>query len=109
MVDAANARDIDALFENISEDFRSPQGKDKQQLREFVSQHLTSGRVQNAGVWNIEFEDRPSRERPPARVFFSTPTARPRSDLIPNTAGACGAFDYYNRNRPRSGRFSYEI
>jgi hypothetical protein len=103
MVDAANARDLDALFENISEDFRSPQGKDKQHLREFVSQHLTSGRVHNAGVWNIEFEDRPSRERPPARVFFSTKAEESGRSLFADCETTFG-FDSQHGWRLRSIR-----
>jgi hypothetical protein len=70
MAAAVNARNLDALFENISENFRTPLGKDKQQFRGFVEHYVNGGIVQNARVWDIEFEDRPSPEHPPARVFF---------------------------------------
>ncbi|HZV04462.1 MAG TPA: hypothetical protein VE999_05170 [Gemmataceae bacterium] len=70
MAAAVNSRNLDALFENISENFRSPLGKDKQQFRDFVGHYVNGGIVQNVRVWDIEFDDSPSRENPPARVFF---------------------------------------
>lgn len=73
MAAAVNARDVDALFENISDDFRSPRGEDKKQFRETVANYIRSGMVSNVRVWDIVCVDPPARTQPPpARVFFST-------------------------------------
>ncbi|MGH7225598.1 MAG: hypothetical protein ACRELF_20465, partial [Gemmataceae bacterium] len=71
MAAAMNARDLDRLFENISDNFRSPEGRDKQQLRDTIANYLQTGMVRNVRVWDIVCEDTPSREHPPARVSFS--------------------------------------
>jgi hypothetical protein len=68
---AVNARNLDALLANVSNNFRSPRGKDKQQFRDFVAPYINQGIVQNVRVWDIVCVDTPSREHPPARVFFS--------------------------------------
>jgi hypothetical protein len=71
MAAAVNARNLDALFENISDNFRSRLGRDKQQFREEVASYLSRGAVENVRVWDISFVERPSREQPSARLFFS--------------------------------------
>jgi hypothetical protein len=70
MAAAVNARNLDRLLEHISDHFRSPQGKDKQQLRDTVASYLQGGMVSNARVWDIVCEERPSREQGTVRVFF---------------------------------------
>ena len=70
MAAAMNARDLDGLLENISDNFRSPQGKDKQELRDTIANYLQMGVVGNVRIWDIACESTPSREHPPARVFF---------------------------------------
>jgi hypothetical protein len=70
MAAAMNAHDVDALFRNISDNFRSPQGKDKQQLRDALSNYLNMKMVENVRVWDIVVVDTPSRDHPPAQVFF---------------------------------------
>jgi len=67
---AVNARDFRGLFKNISDNFRSPLGKDKQQFQDTVADYIQRGMVSNVRVWDIVCEDTPSREHPPARVFF---------------------------------------
>jgi hypothetical protein len=71
MVVAFNARDVEALFANISDNFRSRQGRDKQQFRAEVETYLRRGIVENVRVWDIVCDGTPSRAEPPARVFFS--------------------------------------
>jgi hypothetical protein len=71
MAAAVNARDLDGLFENISDNFRSRLGKDKQQFRDTVANYLKKGMVSNVRVWDIGCKDTPSREHPPVQVFFS--------------------------------------
>jgi hypothetical protein len=90
MAAAVNARDLDGLFENISDNFRSPQGKDKQQLRDTVANYLQMGMVSNVRVWDIVCEDTPSREHPPARVFFRAKAESGRELL----ADCEATFDY---------------
>ncbi|MHB1423716.1 MAG: hypothetical protein ACYC3I_11085, partial [Gemmataceae bacterium] len=92
MVAAVNARNIDALFENISDNFRSPQGKDKQQLRAVIANFLQTGTVENVRIWDIACEDAPSRERPPARVFFNAKADSVR-ELPPTACEATFDFD----------------
>ncbi len=67
MAAAMNARNLDALFENVSENFRSPQGRNKQEFRDEVASRMRI--VENIRVWDIVC-DTPSRDQP-VRVFFS--------------------------------------
>ncbi|HTU93529.1 MAG TPA: hypothetical protein VMF69_25845 [Gemmataceae bacterium] len=90
MAAAANARDLDGLFDRISDNFHSPQGKDKQQLRDTFANYLQMGIVSNVRVWDIVCVDRPSREHPPARVFFSA-KAESEHELL---ADCEATFDY---------------
>jgi hypothetical protein len=71
MAAAVNARDFVALFAHISDNFRSPQGKGKQQFLDEVAGYLSRGVVQNARVWDIVCIETPSRQHTPARVVFS--------------------------------------
>lgn len=70
MAAAVNARNVDGLLANISDNFRSPRGNDKQQLRDTIASYLRMGMVSNARVWDIEFPTTPSREHSPAQVTF---------------------------------------
>jgi hypothetical protein len=71
MAAAVNARNLDALFENISDEFRSPRGRSKEELRNEIKGYINLRIVENVKVWDFDFEDRPSRDHPPARVRFS--------------------------------------
>jgi hypothetical protein len=71
MANAMNARDLDALFANISDRFRSPGGKNKEELRDLVQHYVNSGMVENVKVWDIVCVERPSPNNSPVRVFFS--------------------------------------
>ena len=87
---AVNARDENALFENISDDFRSPRGEGKQQFRETIANYLKAGMVNNVRVWDIVCEGTPARDHPPARVFFSAKAESGRALL----ADCETTFDY---------------
>jgi len=92
MAIAMNERDTDKLFENVSDNFRSPQGKDKQQLRETLTSYLKAGKVKNVRVWDISCVDPPSRDHPPARVSF---TAKAEGESGRELLADCEAtFDY---------------
>jgi len=71
MAAAVNARNLDALFANISDEFRSPNGKTKEALRSDVESYLSSGTVSTVKVWDIVCVERPSPENSPVHVFFS--------------------------------------
>jgi hypothetical protein len=87
---AVNARNEDALFENISDNFRSPRGEDKRQFRDTVANYLKAGTVNNVRIWDIVCEGTPSRDHPPAHVVFST-KAESGSELL---ADCDTTFDY---------------
>jgi hypothetical protein len=70
MAAAVNSRNLDALFANISDDFRSPRGRSKEELRNDIKGYLEGGIVKKATVWDIVCEGTPSRDNPPVRVFF---------------------------------------
>jgi hypothetical protein len=53
MAAAVARRDLDAIFEPISDSYRSPQGKTKQQTRDFARVQLDSGRVREMAIWDI--------------------------------------------------------
>lgn len=93
MVVAFNARDVELLFANISDNFNSRLARDKKQFRDEVAGYLSRGVVQNARVWNIEFEDTPSREHPSARVFFSAKADSSGRELAPTDCEAVFDFD----------------
>jgi hypothetical protein len=70
MADALRARNLDALFANVSDQVRSPQGRNKQQLRELAQTSLGSGLVTELRVWDILVEDRPARAGLRRASFF---------------------------------------
>ncbi len=87
---AVNARNVDALFENVSDSFHSPRGEDKQKFHETVTNYIQQGAVNNVRVWDIVCEGRPSRDRPPAHVLFSAKAESGRELL----ADCDTTFDY---------------
>jgi hypothetical protein len=89
MAAAVNAQNVEALMEHISDNFRSPRGKDKQQLRTDVENYRKM--IGNVHVWDIIFVDTPSREHPPAKVFFS---AKTESGDRPLLADCEATFDF---------------
>lgn len=90
MAAAVNARDLDALFANISDQFRSPRGKTKEELRNAVKGYVDSRIVENVKVWDIVCVEAPSRDGPPVRVFF-----RAKSEGMRDLLADCEAvFDF---------------
>lgn len=87
---AVNARNEDALFENISDNFRSPRGEDKRQFRDTVANYLKAGAINNVRIWDIVCEGTPSRDHSPAHVVFSAKAESVRELL----ADCDTTFDY---------------
>jgi len=71
LVAALNAHNLDAAFVHVSDEFRSPAGKSKKEVRDAARMYFDQKIVERVKVWDIVCEGTPSRERPPARVFFS--------------------------------------
>jgi hypothetical protein len=71
MIAAVNAHNLDAAFTHISDQFRSERGKSKADLRAMAEMYLNQRIVETVKAWDITMPERPSREHPPARVFFS--------------------------------------
>ena len=74
MIAAVNAHRLDDAFIHISDQFRSAHGKSKAELRAMAEMHMNRRYVESVKVWDITLPERPSREHPPARVFFSAKT-----------------------------------
>jgi hypothetical protein len=74
MIAAVNAHNLDAAFTHVSDQFRSPRGKSKAELRGMAETYMNQRYVESVKVWDITLPERPSREHPPARVFFSVKT-----------------------------------
>ena len=70
MMAAVNAGDIDGIFEHVSDDFRSPGGRGKEELRSLARQYIGQKIVTNVDVWDIEVQGQPSREQGAAQASF---------------------------------------
>jgi hypothetical protein len=75
MIAAVNAHNLDAAFTHISDQFRSANGKTKADVRATAEMYVNQRYVESVKVWDITMLERPSREHPPARVFFSVKTS----------------------------------
>lgn len=74
MVAAVSARNLDAAFAHISDQFRSHRGLTKRELRDIARMQLDNRNVESVQVWDIQIDGRPERERGEVRVFFSAKT-----------------------------------
>jgi hypothetical protein len=54
---------LDIAFNHISERFRSPSDRTKENFRELADTGLASGQVTAVDVWGFEFPERPDRAR----------------------------------------------
>lgn len=81
MVAAVNAFNLDAAFVHISEQFRSPGGKSKKELRDAAQMYLDRHTVERVEVWDILIDGRPVRERGEVHVFFTAKTHNIREFL----------------------------
>jgi len=70
MTAAVGQKNLDGSFASISEQFRSPMGKTKNEFRQLAEGEMASRRVTGVIVWEFVFPERPERDRE-ARVNFS--------------------------------------
>lgn len=70
MIAAVNAGNIDGIFENISDDFHSPGGKGKAELREMARRYIEQRIVTSMDVWDIVCIGEPSRQQRTAQASF---------------------------------------
>jgi hypothetical protein len=61
MTGAVAAKKLDLAFNHISERFRSPMKRSKQEFRGLAEAEMASGHVTAVDVWPCEFPDRPDR------------------------------------------------
>jgi hypothetical protein len=59
MAEGLRSHNLDAVFEHFSDDFRSPQGKNKKELRDFAGGVINS--VAEVKVWDQHWESKPER------------------------------------------------
>jgi hypothetical protein len=69
MAAAVRTRDVDGIFQHVSDDFRSPQGKTKKDFRAFAQAHINE--VSEVVVWEFKFREKPSKANPMAHVRFT--------------------------------------
>jgi hypothetical protein len=70
MIAAVNAGNIEGIFEHVSDDFRSPSGRSKADLRGLAQHYIGQKIVTSVDVWDIILEEKPSREQRTAKVSF---------------------------------------
>jgi hypothetical protein len=93
MAAAVRARNVDAIFEHISEQFQSPRGASKRAFRDSVEQNII--RVTSFTVWDIKFPEEVSRARRTVRVDFSVKAEGPTLGNAQNVGFRCEAtFDH---------------
>jgi hypothetical protein len=92
MAAAVPRRDVETIFVNISDDFRSPLGKNKTELRSFTQAVLNAGRLQDVVIWDITVQSI-ERTTGRARVKFRF---KPKGDEFPGVDFLCDAeFDLH--------------
>jgi hypothetical protein len=69
--EAIREMNANKLFEHVADDFRSPQGRSRQQCLEFADSALKHGQITELRVWDIRFEEDLSRTKGTTRVLFS--------------------------------------
>lgn len=67
---AVRQRDLDKVFANLSDQFRSPSGMTKQAFRSNVESLRRSYEITELVVWDFEFSERPAREKGTATASF---------------------------------------
>ena len=73
MAAAVRTVDVNALVKDISEQFTSPQGRDKQQTREFARDLIGSKQVTDVVVWDFHFDGPIDRAGPVEVIFQAKP------------------------------------
>ena len=74
MIAAVNAHDIDGAFQHIADDFRSQQGKSKQDLRGLARMYIDQHLLDSVDVWDILCSGRPSASEGTAQASFMVKT-----------------------------------
>jgi ketosteroid isomerase-like protein len=70
MAAAVTRRDPDAVFQHVSDQFASPQGKGKAEFKEVAKGYINSGAAGEVVVWGFEFKQDVPRDKPLAPVAF---------------------------------------
>jgi hypothetical protein len=69
MANGLRTHNLDAVFEHLSDDFRSPQGRDKKALREEADRQIN--RVAQVIVWDFRWDSRPEPGKEYDGLVFS--------------------------------------
>ena len=93
MIAAVNAHDIDGAFQHISDDFRTPQGKGKEDLRELARRYIGQHLLESVDVWDISCIGEPSRQEGTARAAFMVKTHGPVAEGF--LAECDASFDFH--------------
>jgi hypothetical protein len=67
---AVRQKRLNAAFEHVSDQFRSPSGMTKQQFRDGAEREIHRYEITEIVVWDFEYPERPSREKGTARASF---------------------------------------
>ncbi len=70
MIASVNSGNLDGIFVNISDEFRSAGGKGKAELREMARNYIEQHIVTSVDVWDIVCIGEPSREERTAQAAF---------------------------------------
>jgi hypothetical protein len=91
MTAAVNAGNLDAAFVHVSDQFRSPKGRTKQDLRQEGQTYLNDKIVERVEMWDVVCIERPSRENKTTKVFFKVKVDGPQIFL----ADCDATFDFH--------------
>jgi hypothetical protein len=86
---------LDPVFDHVSEQFRSPSGKSKSEVRELARSYLDSGVVTEVKVWDVRVE-KVSREEKAAVVSFGGKAKGGPGDYVPLRCLATFEYDPAN-------------
>jgi hypothetical protein len=93
MAAAVRAHDVDVIFEHVSEQFRSPQGRSKEQFRELVRGRING--VQSFTIRRLDFPEGVSRSAGTARAVFLVNVDHPEVGRASEISFRCEAtFDF---------------
>jgi hypothetical protein len=89
MATAVRSHNVEAVFEHISEQFHSPQGRHKREFREMVERLINQ--ITSFTVWDFRFPEEVGRTGRTARVVFSVKAEGPRLGNAQNVGYRCEA------------------
>jgi len=95
MAAAVQTRDLNQMFQYVSDQFRSAGGRNKQELRKLAQDYAQSGVVTGLEVWDIVCEDGISRNRGTARGSFLFKVRSKRDDLQALYFRCDATFDFH--------------